>query len=138
MFRHWHFCKEANRRHFERQIFLVLSKSSGSLLFRRWLENDIADSFVFFSAVVSYQRVFLQPFQTFYFSCMKQQELVLSTYSPRVPDFCIQVKKPTFCESRDSEEKGKRMGLWKTVSRNIEGGNMDRMTGSKNPSAQQP
>ena len=49
VFRHWYFCKEANRRHVERQIFFLLSKSSGSLLFRRWLQTILQTPLCLFS-----------------------------------------------------------------------------------------
>ena len=94
VFQHWYFCKEANRRHIERQIFFIVIQIFRVASLSTLASNDIADSSVSLlsllsSAVVSYQRVFLQPFWTFYFSRMKQQELIWSIYSPRVPDFCI-------------------------------------------------
>ena len=67
VFRHWYFCKEAKRRHIERQIFFIVIQIFRVASLSTLASNDIADSSVSLlsllsSAVVSYQRVFLQPF----------------------------------------------------------------------------
>ena len=67
VFRHCYFCKEANRRHIERQIFFIVIQIFRVASLSTLASNDIADSSVSLlsllsSAVVSYQRVFLQPF----------------------------------------------------------------------------
>ena len=67
VFRHCYFCKEANRRHIERPIFFIVIQIFRVASLSTLASNDIADSSVSLlsllsSAVVSYQRVFLQPF----------------------------------------------------------------------------
>ena len=67
VFQHWYFCKEASRCHIERQFFFIVIQIFRVASLSTLASNDIADSSVSLlsllsSAVVSYQRVFLQPF----------------------------------------------------------------------------
>ena len=111
VFRHCYFCKETNRRHIERQFFFIVIQIFRVASLSTLASNDIADSSVSLlsllsSAVVSYQRVFLQLFFSH-----ETKGIIIKYIFPTSAWFLYLGEKAYFRWVKRLRGKGKKNGL---------------------------